>query len=97
MRIPAPLARFRVHDQQKSANATKAAAEMRAIVRRALALDPPISDVARERITAQLDYDEYQLTPGPKPGFATALLRNPEWLRAPAVRQRLLGSFRRGI
>jgi glycosyltransferase involved in cell wall biosynthesis len=97
MRIPAPLARFRVHDQQKSANATKAAWEMRDIVRKALALNPPISATARQRITAQLDYDDYQMAPGPKPSFAGALLRNPSWLRAPAVRERLLGAFRRGV
>jgi len=97
MRIPAPLARFRVHDQQKSANATKAAAEMRDIVHKALALDPPISPAARLRIQAQLDYDDYQLAPEPKPSFANALLRNPNWLHAPAVRERLRDSFRRGI
>jgi len=97
LRIPTPLARFRVHDQQKSANATKAASEMRDIVRKALALDPPISPAARQRIQAQLDYDDYQLAPEPKPSFANALLRNPAWLHAPAVRERLRDSFRRGI
>jgi hypothetical protein len=97
MRIPRPLARFRLHDEQKSTNAAKAAAELREIVMKALALNPPISSGARARIIAQINYDLYQLAPGPKPSFATALLRNPQWLRAPAVRQRLAGSiFGRG-
>jgi len=93
MRLPMPLARFRLHDQQKSANATEAASEMRDIVRAALALDPPISSRARARITAQLDYDSYQLAPAPKASFAGALLRNPSWLRSPAVRDRLRASL----
>jgi glycosyltransferase involved in cell wall biosynthesis len=92
--LPRPLARFRIHDQQKSANAAKAAAEMREIVRKALALHPPISAGARARIIAQINYDSYQLAPQPKPSFAKALFRNPSWLRAPAVRGRLLGSLR---
>jgi len=92
MKLSRPLARFRVHDQQKSANATKAAWEMREIVRKALELNPPISSRARARIAAQLDYDNYQLAPLPKPSFASALLRNPSWLRSPAVRQRLARS-----
>ena len=95
LRLPRPLARFRLHDQQKSSNAAKAASEMRKIVRKALALHPPISPGARARIIAQIDYDMYQLAPAPKPSFAKALFRNPSWLRSPAVRQRLLGSLLR--
>jgi glycosyltransferase involved in cell wall biosynthesis len=94
MRIGRPLARFRRHDAQKSANAAQAASEMRDIVRKALALYPPISGSARARIVAQINYDLYQLAPAPKPSFAKALLRNPSWLRAPAVRERLLASLR---
>ena len=93
MPLARPLARFRVHDQQKSANASKAAAEMREIVGKALALDPPIPAQVRARIDAQIAYDLYQLAPQPKPSFAQALFRNPSWLRSPAVRQRLLGSI----
>jgi hypothetical protein len=95
VRIPRPLAHFRLHEAQKSANATKAASELRQIVRKALALDPPISPNVRSRIVAQLNYDQYQLAPPPKPSFAKILFRNPSWLRAPAVRQRLLSSLRR--
>ena len=94
MRVPRPLARFRLHEMQKSTNAAKAASELRDIVRKALALNPPISPKARARIVAQLDYDQYQLAPEPKPSFANVLVRNPSWLRAPAVRQRLMNSLR---
>jgi len=96
LRLPRPLARFRLHEAQKSTNAAKAASEMREIVRKALALSPPISASGRARIIAQLNYDLYQLAPAPKLSFARALIRNPSWLRAPAARQRLLGSLRRG-
>jgi hypothetical protein len=89
MKVGRPLARFRIHDQQKSANATKAAAEMRDIVQGALEQNPPISSGGRARINAQLNYDMYQLAPQPKAAFATVLMRNPSWLRSPAVRQRL--------
>jgi len=94
LRVPKPLARFRLHAQQKSSNAAKAASEMRDIVRKALALRPPISPRARARIIAQINYDLYHLAPTPKPSFAKALFRNPSWLRSPAVRQRLLHSVR---
>ena len=94
LRLSRPLARFRLHEGQKSANAAQAAAEMRDIVRKALALYPPISGAARARIIAQINYDLYHLAPQPKPSFARALFRNPSWLRSPAVRQRLLGSMR---
>jgi glycosyltransferase involved in cell wall biosynthesis len=93
LRVSRPLARFRVHDAQKSANAAKAASEMREIVRKALAMNPPIPPGVRARIIAQLNYDQYQLAPAPKPSFAKVLFRNPSWLRAPAVRERLLGSL----
>ena len=89
MRLAHPLARFRLHEAQKSTNAAKAAAEMREIVRKALVLNPPISAGARARIVAQINYDMYQLAPQPKHPFVKALLRNPGWLRAPAVRGRL--------
>jgi len=96
LRIPTPLARFRLHPEQKSTNATKAASEMRDIVRKALALHPAISARARARIIAQINYDNYQLAPTPKLSFTKALFRNPSWLRSPAVRRRLLHSLRRG-
>jgi hypothetical protein len=94
LRIAKPLARFRLHEAQKSTAAPKAAAEMRDIVRKALALYPPIAKRTRARIIAQINYDMYQLAPRPKPSFAKALFRNPSWLRAPAVRRRLLDAVR---
>ena len=97
LRVPRPLAQFRLHEQQKSSNATKAASEMREIVRKALALHPPISGGARARIIAEINYDLYHLAPHPKPSFAKAVFRNPSWLRARAVRHRLLSSLRHRI
>jgi hypothetical protein len=94
LRMGRPLARFRRHVEQKSANASQAASEMRDIVRKTLALYPPISESVRARIIAQINYDLYQLAPAPKPSFAKALFRNPSWLLAPAVRERLLASLR---
>jgi hypothetical protein len=94
LRVPQVFAQFRIHPTQKSSNATKAAAEIREVVRAALALDPPMSPRVRARITAQIDYDIYQLAPQPKASFAQALLQNPSWLRSPAVRRRLLQSLR---
>ena len=94
LHIAQPLAQFRLHENQKSANAAKAASEMRDVVRKALALHPAISPGARARIIAQINYDLYHLAPSPKPSFAKALFRNPSWLRSPAVRQRLLSSMR---
>ena len=97
LRLPRPLAQFRLHDQQKSTNAAKAAMEIRDVVRKTLAMHPPISASARARIIAQINYEQYHLAPPPKPSFAKALFRNPSWLRSPAVRERLLGSFRRRV
>jgi glycosyltransferase involved in cell wall biosynthesis len=93
LRLPRPLAQFRLHEDQKSTNASKAASEIRDIVRTALAQNPPISARARARVTAQLDYDTYHLAPHPKPSFASSLIRNPGWLRAPVVRQRIRHSL----
>jgi len=94
MRLPRTLAKFRLHESQKSSNAAKAASEMREIVRKALALHPPIAPGTRTRIIAQINYELYHLAPEPKISFARALIRNPSWLRSPAVRQRLLASLR---
>jgi glycosyltransferase involved in cell wall biosynthesis len=93
-RIARPLARFRLHELQKSTNASKAAAEIRDVVRKAFLLNPSISHSARARITAQMNYEEYHLAPQPKLPFPKMLFRNPSWLRAPAVRDRLLRSLR---
>ena len=94
LRLGRPVARSRPHEDQKPGNAAKAAAQMREIVRKALALYPPISARARAGIVAQINYDQYHLAPPPKLSFARALFRNPSWLRSPAVRKRVLGSMR---
>ena len=95
MQVPRPLARFRLHEQQRNPRTRpRPRAEMaRSFARRSLRLDSPIRARARARIIAQINYDMYQLAPPPKPSFAKALFRNPSWLRAPAARRRLLGSM----
>jgi hypothetical protein len=89
LRVPRPLAKFRLHADQKSSDGAGTEAEIREIVRKTLALNPPIPRHSRARIIAQLNYDMYHLAPHPKMGFWKALLRNPAWLRAPEVREKL--------
>jgi glycosyltransferase involved in cell wall biosynthesis len=89
LRIPRTLVRCRRR------NPRNAAPEMHDIVRKALALNPPLSRKARAAIVARINYEMYQLAPDPKPSLAKALFRNPSWLRSPAVRRRLLDSMRR--
>ena len=98
--LPEPLARFRRHAAQKSSAARDAADEIRAIVHRHLGDNPPIRPLKRWQLQAQLSYDHYQLGDNfrggaPRPAFATALLRHPQWLLAPQARQRLHGALGR--
>lgn len=88
-RIPDPVVQFRLHAQQKSTAAAKAADEIRAIVRRHLDDGAAISDEARRRLEARLSYDLYQLRPEPKPGFLKSLASHPQWLFVPEVQSRL--------
>jgi glycosyltransferase involved in cell wall biosynthesis len=88
------FAQFRRHSAQKSTAARDAADEIRAIVEKNLALNPPIAAGTRWRLRAQLSYDRYQLgdqlTSGARrPSFFSALLRHPHWLLASHVRTRL--------
>ncbi len=94
-RIEAPLAQFRLHAEQKSTAAARAADEIRAIVRRHL----PVARVPwlfRRRLLAQLDYDDYHAGRSAESGRAlpAQLLRHPEWLLAPAVRARIIAACR---
>lgn len=89
-RLPQTLVRFRLHAEQKSTASRKAADEIRDIVGRALAGDPPIPTRLRRRIAADLSYDLYQLSDvAARPSFLRALLAHPEWLwRCRAARDR---------
>lgn len=90
-RLPQTLVRFRLHADQKSSASRQAADEIRDIVGRALAQNPPLSSSLRRRIAAELSYDLYQCSDAhTRPGFLRALVQHPEWLwRCRAVRERL--------
>ncbi len=88
-RLPEQLVQFRVHANQKSSAATKAADEIRTVVRRHLDDGALVSPTRRRRLEARLSYDLYQLERGNRPSFIRALLENPNWLRAPEVRERI--------
>ncbi len=87
-RVPETLVRFRRHDAQKSVDATRANAEIRAILAEHLADRPEISARTRRRLHLELSYDRYQAA-ATRPPFLLALLRNPAWLLCAPVRQRL--------
>lgn len=88
-KIDRVLCQFRIHDEQKSKQAVKAAQEIRRIVWEALASNPPIPFLSKERLQASLAYDEYQLMPGPKPSLAASLIQHPQWLLAKDLRRRI--------
>jgi glycosyltransferase involved in cell wall biosynthesis len=94
-RVPTKLVQFRLHPNQKSTQAGKAADEIRAIVTRELNGDAKISPRFRWQLQARLSYDSYQRSdPAKRPGFLRALFQNPSWLWTPEVRSRLRKSFR---
>lgn len=87
------FAQFRLHSAQKSSAATKAAKEIRAIVQKHLTAGAPLRAWTRWSLTAQIEYDRYQLgetteTAAERPSFFRAFLSNPQWLLSPAVRNR---------
>lgn len=96
--VPFPLARFRLHDAQKSTAAGRAADEIRAIVRRHLpAARLPLP--RRWKLEARLAYDDYQSgrQPGPARSLLAEVLRHPGWLFVPEVRARLQSACRRRL
>jgi glycosyltransferase involved in cell wall biosynthesis len=83
--------RFRIHGAQKSAAATKAADEIRAVVRKHLDAGAPLTAMQRWKLEAGLSYDLYQ---GGKHGaargsFPAEVLRHPQWLLSSPARARL--------
>ena len=90
-KLPQRLVRFRLHEGQKSSASRRAADEIRDIVGRVLAADPPIDPSLRRRIAADLSYDRYQSSdPDSRPPFLRALLAHPEWLwRCAAAQDRV--------
>ena len=97
-RLPHVLSRFRLHAAQKSVAAERAADDMRDILRTHLDSHPSITVAARWRIAAELNYDLYQSGKSNDPSrssFFSALLRHPDWLLAPPVRNRLWAALHR--
>lgn len=97
-RIETPLVRFRRHAGQKSVSYAAANDEIRAIVRAHLDDRPEIGSWTAFRLRAQLSYDLFQngkpAGGSPRPAFAAALLRHPEWLLCREVRARFCRSLR---
>lgn len=95
---PSIVARFRIHAAQKSSAAEQAADEIRSIVTEHLDAGVPLPVADQRRLRAQISYDLYQLGRTTAPGqrrmsFASALLRNPHWLRSREVRSRIQSSL----
>jgi glycosyltransferase involved in cell wall biosynthesis len=94
-RIPSKLVQFRLHPNQKSTQAERAADEIRAIVARELNSGAGLSPGFRRKLQARLSYDWYQRSdPAKRPGFLRALLQHPSWFWTPEVQSRLRKSFR---
>ncbi len=91
-RIPQVLAKFRLHEAQKSTQSAKAAGEIRNILSDALTASPPIGWRNSSRLRSTLAYDLYQSgqnSNGERPAFWRMLSGNPSWLALPSVRSRL--------
>ncbi len=92
-RLSQPLVKFRRHANQKSVDTARGDHEIRAILAEHLA-DLRVPPALRRRLSAQLSYDRYHSAPAAqRKSFGLALLREPQWLTVPAVRQRLAASF----
>lgn len=89
--LPVPFTRFRIHAAQKSAAATRAADEIRAVVRQHLDDGVDMPALRRWMLEAELSYDLYQggKKGGSRRSFPAEMLRHPEWLLSPPARARL--------
>ena len=100
--IPQVFAKFRMHAAQKSNASAKAASEIRQIVRKSLDSAASISVWKRWCLSAQLEYDRYQIgetldANGQRPSFASAIFRNPQWLLSQLVRSRTQSSLAKAL
>ncbi len=99
-KIPKTLARFRLHDAQKSRRSREAADEIRAIIRSALARKPPVPGSFVRKLRRCLEYDCYQVgdhAAGKRLSLGRALASHPHWLLVPEVRRRILSAIRRRL
>jgi hypothetical protein len=89
--LPVPFTRFRLHAAQRSAAATQAADEIRAVVRQHLDQGAPLPPLRRWTLEAELSYDLYQggKNNTARGSFPAQVLRHPQWLLAPPARTRL--------
>lgn len=99
--IPRPLAQFRIHASQKSADSQRAADEIRDIVTAHLGPECHLPRQFRRRLAREIRFDRYQLgqlggSGGSRPGLLQMVLRHPDWFLLPQVRTRMWNKvFRR--
>jgi len=86
--IPAKLAQFRRHANQKSTHSEEAAAEIRTILQRNLESPLPISKYSQLVLRKHLEYEDYRLGDY-KESFFSMLLRHPDWFLVSDVRDRI--------
>lgn len=101
-RIHRTLAKFRLHDAQKSKRAIEAANEIRSILANALARQPNLPHSFLRRLREILEYDCYQsgtgtFTKKERPSLLTAVLRHPHWLFISEVRRRIKNALLKKI
>jgi glycosyltransferase involved in cell wall biosynthesis len=100
--IPDTIVRFRIHPHQRSTNFLAANDEIRRAVWRELQdAKSPLEPRFRSRLCRMVSYDLYRngstLSSNRDLPLAKALLRYPNWLLLPDVRNRVLGSFGRRL
>lgn len=93
-KIPRVLAKFRKHSQQKSVRSREAAEEIRHILSKTLAANPPIGAGAVRVLKARLGYDRYQSEPAGRKSLARMLAEHPSWIMLPEIHQRVLASVK---
>lgn len=87
--LPEKLAKFRIHENQKSRRAEEAAAEIRAILQDHLKERLPIPKKLQWQLRKHLEYEDYRLANHDHKSFTGMLLRHPDWLLVPEVRDRI--------
>jgi glycosyltransferase involved in cell wall biosynthesis len=97
-KIPRTLARFRIHRGQKSRDSLQAANEIRDIAGDALKLCE--TNPGHRNVERMIRFDRYQSgqdywDQGSRPSLASMVVRQPDWLLLPAVRERAYDSLRR--
>ncbi len=97
-KVTRTLARFRLHSSQKSRSGLQAANEIRNIAGDALKLCEAIP--GRRKLERMIRFDRYQSGQDysdrcSRPGLASMVVRQPDWLLLPSVRKRAYDSVKR--